>query len=113
MIADTRRRSRLKLTLAVAGLVGALGVDDPSRPSRADGSARGSDSGSTDLAHEVHDKGRIVYGSRTAAGDWDLFTMRPDGSDRRNLTKTPEYSEGLPRFSPDGTKILFRRHPAR
>jgi Tol biopolymer transport system component len=112
MIADTRRWSRLNLTLALAGLVGALGADDPSRPGRSSGSANGSGSGSADLAREVRDKGWIVHGSRTAQGDWDLFTMRPDGSDRRNVTNTPEFNEGLPRFSPDGTTILFRRIPA-
>ncbi len=62
MIADTRRRSRLKLTLAVAGLVGALGADDPSRPSRADGGARGSDSGSTDLAARFTTKAGLFTG---------------------------------------------------
>jgi hypothetical protein len=32
------------------------------------------------LAKQVADKGWIVYSSRTAKGDWDLFLMRPDGS---------------------------------
>ena len=35
--------------------------------------------------------------------------MRPDGSHRRNLTNTPEFSELAVRFSPDARKILFRR----
>jgi Tol biopolymer transport system component len=37
--------------------------------------------------------------------------MRPDGSDIRNLTNTPGINEGLPRFSPDGARILYRRIP--
>jgi Tol biopolymer transport system component len=37
--------------------------------------------------------------------------MRPDGTDRRNLTNTPGYNEGLARYSPDGRKILYRRLP--
>ena len=64
-----------------------------------------------ELAREVRDKGWIVYGARTARGDWDLFNMRPDGSEVRNLTNSPEFNEGLPRFSPDGTRILYRRIP--
>lgn len=61
------------------------------------------------LADEVRDKGWIAYGARTAQGDWDLFVCRPDGSDIRNITNTPTYSEAAPRFSPDGRKLLFRR----
>jgi Tol biopolymer transport system component len=65
----------------------------------------------TELAKELHDKGSITFGARTAKGDWDLFVMRPDGSDLLNLTNTPEFNEGLPRFSPDGMRILYRRIP--
>ena len=61
------------------------------------------------LAKEVGDKGWIVYASRGENGTWDLFLMRPDGSGRRNITNTPDYEEGGPRFSPDGKKLLYRR----
>ncbi len=37
--------------------------------------------------------------------------MRPDGSQKRNITSTPEYEEAAPRFSPDGGKLLYRRLP--
>jgi Tol biopolymer transport system component len=37
--------------------------------------------------------------------------MRPDGSDRRQLTHTPDIHEAGVRFSPDGKKILFYRIP--
>jgi Tol biopolymer transport system component len=77
---------------------------------RANGAEK-TDARNAELAREVHDKGWIIYGARTASGDWDLFKMRPDGSDARNLTNTPELNEGLPRFSADGTKILYRRIP--
>src|SRR5512147_2544128 len=63
------------------------------------------------LAGEVHAKGWIAYGAKTAKGDWDLFLCRPDGSDVQDITNTPEYSEGAPRFSPDGRKMLYRRYP--
>jgi len=62
-----------------------------------------------DLAKEVHDKGWIVYGAVSSKGDWDLFLMRPDGSNVRNITNTPAFSEAAPRFSPDGTKLLYRQ----
>lgn len=35
--------------------------------------------------------------------------MRPDGSERRALTRTPEWNEAAPQFSRDGTKLLYRR----
>ncbi|MCW5979462.1 MAG: PD40 domain-containing protein [Bryobacteraceae bacterium] len=61
------------------------------------------------LAKEVAGMGWIAFGARTPAGDWDLFVMRPHGSDLRNLTNTPEYNEAAPRFSPDGRKLFYRR----
>lgn len=61
------------------------------------------------LAKEVRGLGWIAFGARTEKGDWDLFVMRPDGSERRNITNTPGYNEAAPRFSPDGRKLLYRR----
>jgi Tol biopolymer transport system component len=63
------------------------------------------------LSNEVHRKGWIVYSARTGKDDWDLFLMRPDGSDRRKITNTPEFNEAAARFSPDGQKILYYRMP--
>ena len=57
----------------------------------------------------MHSLGWIVYGARTEKGDWDLFASRPDGSDRKNLTSTPEYSEFSPQISRDGRQLLYRR----
>jgi Tol biopolymer transport system component len=65
--------------------------------------------GVVELAEEVRDKGWIIYGARTSKGDWDLFTMRPDGSDVRNITNTANFNEAAPRFSPNGRKVLYRR----
>lgn len=64
-----------------------------------------------ELAKEVRNKGWIAYSARSPRGDWDLFLMRPDGSDGRNITNTPDHGEAAPRFSPDGTKLLYRRLP--
>jgi Tol biopolymer transport system component len=62
-----------------------------------------------ELAAEVRDKGWIGYAARSEAGDWDLYVCRPDGSERRNLTTTPERNEFAPQFSRDGRKLLYRR----
>jgi Tol biopolymer transport system component len=63
------------------------------------------------LAAEVREHGWIGYGARSESGDWDLFVCRPDGSESRNLTNTPELSEFAPQFSRDGRKLLYRRVP--
>jgi len=59
------------------------------------------------LAAEVHDKGWIVFSGMADKGNWDLFLMRPDGSDRQQITHTPKYNEAGARFSPDGKKLLY------
>ncbi len=64
---------------------------------------------SAELAREVRNLGWIAFGARTERGDWDLYVMRPDGSSRRKLTDTPNYNEAAPRFSHDGTKLMYRR----
>lgn len=61
------------------------------------------------LAAEVKPKGWIVFAARSEKGDWDLFLMRPDGSQRRNITNTPDANEAYPLFSRDGTRLLYRR----
>jgi Tol biopolymer transport system component len=50
--------------------------------------------------------GNIVYTS-LASGDLDLWTMRPDGSQKRQLTKSAGY-DGGPVFSRDGRKLVWR-----
>ncbi|HQE81897.1 MAG TPA: hypothetical protein PLM14_02785 [Candidatus Hydrogenedentes bacterium] len=61
------------------------------------------------LKTEVAGKGWIVYGARSDNGTWDLFLSRPDGTGRRNITNTPDFEEAAPRFSPDGSRLLYRR----
>jgi Tol biopolymer transport system component len=53
------------------------------------------------------DSSRIVFYSEQGTGKSDLFSMKADGSDRRQITNTPNASEGYPSYSPDGTRILF------
>lgn len=40
-------------------------------------------------------------------GNWELFLANADGSERKNLTATPNVNELYPHVSPDGTKIVF------
>ena len=61
------------------------------------------------LRDEVRGKGWIVFAARSEHGDWELFLMRPDGSERRALTRTPEWNEAAPQFSRDGSRLLYRR----
>lgn len=63
------------------------------------------------LTAEVRSKGWIAYAARSEKGDWDLFLCRPDGSQRRHLTATPEHNEFSPQFSRDGRRLLYRRTP--
>lgn len=63
------------------------------------------------LAREVADKGWIIYSARANNGTWDLFLTRPDGGVVRRITRTSNYEEAAPRFSPDGGRILYRRYP--
>jgi len=63
------------------------------------------------LASELHDQGWLVFSSKTERGDWDLFRMRPDGTDRHKFIDMPEFNEGGARFSPEGKQVLFYRLP--
>lgn len=63
----------------------------------------------SDLTNELQAKGWLVFSARGADSTWDLFLSRPDGTDRRNISETPEWEEAAPRFSPDGKKILYRQ----
>jgi hypothetical protein len=81
----------------------------------------GEDSETAILANEVRELGWIVFAAHpkeidgkraldpTKRGPLDLYLARPDGTGLRNVTGTSEYSEYGARFSPDGTRLLYRR----
>lgn len=71
--------------------------------------AEAPDPAAAKLAQEVAGRGWILFAAKTDQGDYDLFACRPDGSAKRNLTRTPEFSEYGGRFSPDGKRMLYRR----
>lgn len=87
------------LVLAVAG-VWMLGAEAQT--------PRGSDAEAA-LGREVATNGWILAAARTEHGDYDLFVSRPDGAGRRNLTRTPEWSEYGGRYAPDAKRMLYRR----
>jgi Tol biopolymer transport system component len=67
------------------------------------------DASTARLVEDVRRFGWLVFSAPSERGDWDLFACRPDGSDRRNLTRTPESNEVGAQFSRDGRRLLFRR----
>jgi hypothetical protein len=59
----------------------------------------------------VDGEGRVAF-THNVRGSTDLYVMRPDGSRRHNLTRTPsgdreERNEGSPAWSADGTMLAF------
>jgi Tol biopolymer transport system component len=45
-----------------------------------------------------------------AFGDEEVWVMRSDGSDQRNVTVNPAADESFPAWSPDGSWIVFSRY---
>lgn len=87
------------------------GKSDDERPERKLGTPRSEADSPALLAAELRGKGSLVFSSRNDRGDWDLFLTRPDGSERRKLTDTPEFNEAGAKFSPDGNRLLYYRMP--
>ena len=52
--------------------------------------------------------GKIVYTSMQS-GDLDIWTMNPDGSDKKQISKVEGY-DGGPVFSPDGKSLAWRAY---
>lgn len=57
------------------------------------------------LSREALGQGRIYF-SMNHSGNWDLWSVRSDGTELRQLTRTQE-DEHAPAVSPDGKEILF------
>ena len=56
------------------------------------------------------DKTKYLFSSNRT-GDNEIFAINVDGSNLVNLTNDPAASDSRPRWSPDGTKILWHRWP--
>jgi len=55
------------------------------------------------------DGSRIVFDGVIASSTWDIYTVRPDGTDLVQLTHSTTFAT-FPRWSPDGRRILFICH---
>ena len=49
---------------------------------------------------------RLAFAARVD-GNWDIYSIRPDGSDLRRITTDPA-EDRAPAYSPDGTRMLFQ-----
>jgi len=93
--------------LGMVVMVGLAGAATPG----ACGAVATSQDASTRLAAELRSLGWIVFSSKTGRGDWDLFRMRPDGTEQEIYIDMPGFNEGGARFSPDGKRVLLYRLP--
>jgi TolB protein len=77
-------------------------------PATSDANNRTKTPGADELTPDWSPSGRRILFTKFQSGQCDLFTMRPDGSDRVRLTST-RILVITPAFSPDGKKITFAR----
>lgn len=60
------------------------------------------------FSKEIARKGWIIFAAKSEAGDYDLFLARPNGTQSRNITRTPDTNELAARFWGGGKKIIYR-----
>jgi hypothetical protein len=54
-------------------------------------------------------EGKVVWSTSRANSKHDIWIMNADGTDKKPLTKSTNNVDWFPRFSPDGSKVLFVR----
>ena len=60
-----------------------------------------------DLGAPTHARGKVTFDLPTQNGVYNVFLANGDGSGRTNISNTSAYSDMLPSFSSDGSKLLF------
>jgi Tol biopolymer transport system component len=55
--------------------------------------------------------GKILFQSTRSGGNWEIFSVNPDGTAQTNLSMRPTAVDLEGRWSPDGSKIAFVSDP--
>jgi Tol biopolymer transport system component len=97
------------LTLTLVGLLSwhILPIAQPELSVRAANRVRGAEPTGQTVSRAVAN-GRVAFVSSEGYEQSDIYTMNPDGSDRKQLTFSQDHEDHLA-WSPDGTKIAFAR----
>ncbi|MEZ5565249.1 MAG: hypothetical protein R3F24_06890 [Gammaproteobacteria bacterium] len=56
----------------------------------------------------VSPDGKWIIFARQIDGNMDIWRMKADGTDEKQLTFTPDWQEGAPYFLPDSETVIFR-----
>jgi Tol biopolymer transport system component len=95
--------------LLAASLLAAAAMAGGPAPKAAPSTGSGQAAWLKDIPYRIVHETYRPSGASGSSDDnnWELFSIRADGSDPQNLTKTPDVNEMYPHVSPDGKMISF------